>query len=185
PRPRLRRRLVQSRRRARRAGPHRRRHRRARAGDRGRSGLCRRHVQSCAVPAEARTLCRGDGLVASIPGARRGLAMVGAGEARAEAVRDPGRRFVLSPMVARKTPNRRGKTSARKPAATPARRKPLAAYAEKRDFARTPEPKPKHKDAGSREFVVQKHSARRLHYDLRLELDDVLVSWAVTRGPSL
>ena len=55
----------------------------------------------------------------------------------------------------------------------------------KRDFARTPEPEPKSAGHAGGAFVVQKHAARRLHYDLRLELDGVLKSWAVTRGPSL
>ncbi|HMK79156.1 MAG TPA: DNA ligase D [Xanthobacteraceae bacterium] len=71
-----------------------------------------------------------------------------------------------------------------------ARKDPLKDYAGKRDFARTAEPKPQRaakrgaKVAGL-QFVVQKHAARRTHYDLRLELDGVLKSWAVTRGPSL
>ncbi|HXZ14936.1 MAG TPA: non-homologous end-joining DNA ligase, partial [Roseiarcus sp.] len=61
----------------------------------------------------------------------------------------------------------------------------LERYREKRDFARTSEPEPaKAAEAGSR-FVVQKHAARRLHYDLRLELDGTLLSWAVPEGPSL
>jgi bifunctional non-homologous end joining protein LigD len=69
----------------------------------------------------------------------------------------------------------------------PARKAPLRDYRRKRDFTRTPEPKPKSQRAAptALEFVVQKHAARRLHYDLRLELDGVLKSWAVTRGPSL
>ena len=68
---------------------------------------------------------------------------------------------------------------------TKARRKRLGEYTGKRDFARTPEPKPQPGGDATGAFVVQKHAARRLHYDLRLELDGVLKSWAVTRGPSL
>lgn len=74
----------------------------------------------------------------------------------------------------------------------------LETYRAKRDFARTPEPAgeaasssgasgeaatPAHPDR--RRFVVQRHRARRLHYDLRFEVDGVLVSWAVPRGPTL
>jgi len=61
----------------------------------------------------------------------------------------------------------------------------LDAYDAKRNFAVTPEPRAKRAEAGGSRFVVQKHAARRLHFDLRLELDGVLKSWAVTRGPSL
>ena len=67
----------------------------------------------------------------------------------------------------------------------------LAEYERKRDFATTPEPRgrkgrgrAKDRAPGGR-FVVQRHRARRLHYDLRLELDGVLVSWAVPQGPTL
>ena len=61
----------------------------------------------------------------------------------------------------------------------------LAPYRRKRDFARTPEPEPTASKAGERlSFVVQKHAATRLHYDLRLEFDGVLWSWAVPKGPS-
>jgi bifunctional non-homologous end joining protein LigD len=63
---------------------------------------------------------------------------------------------------------------------------PLKEYEAKRKFAETPEPKPGLRPRGSHLlFVVQKHAARRLHYDLRLELEGVLKSWAVPRGPSL
>jgi len=89
----------------------------------------------------------------------------------------------------------------------------LAAYNAKRDFAKTPEPKPKTKAkpkakpktkpkakpktktkpkpkpkttrSRGNSFVIQKHAARRTHFDFRLEHDGTLRSWAVTRGPSL
>jgi bifunctional non-homologous end joining protein LigD len=70
----------------------------------------------------------------------------------------------------------------------------LAAYQAKRDFTKTSEPagarSPKvgsgaDEPTGRRRFVVQRHRARRLHYDLRFEIDGVLVSWAVPNGPTL
>jgi len=63
----------------------------------------------------------------------------------------------------------------------------LAKYRAKRDFKKTAEPSGDVKVAPSARlrFVVQKHAATRLHYDLRLELDGVFKSWAVTKGPSL
>jgi len=66
-------------------------------------------------------------------------------------------------------------------------RSKLAAFRAKRDFERTPEPSGTRAVAAAPQlrFVIQKHAARRLHYDLRLELDGVFKSWAVTRGPSL
>jgi bifunctional non-homologous end joining protein LigD len=71
----------------------------------------------------------------------------------------------------------------------------LKDYQSKRKFGKTPEPKPGPDSVSSRNtepgeddhriFVVQKHSARALHYDLRLELEGVLKSWAIPKGPSL
>src|SRR6516162_10070986 len=109
--------------------------------------------------------------------------MGGLCQACAEILRNPDRAFMTAPRKgkARKT-NPKPKTAS-------SARASLKRYREKRDFARTsepkPEPKPKREAGGPLRFVVQKHAARRVHYDLRLELDGVLKSWAVTRGPSL
>ena len=61
----------------------------------------------------------------------------------------------------------------------------LKLYNEKRRFGDTPEPEGKQEEGQGSTFVIQKHDARRLHYDFRLEVDGVLKSWAVTKGPSL
>ena len=61
----------------------------------------------------------------------------------------------------------------------------LETYRRKRDFSATDEPAGTDRRGHGDAFVVQKHAARRLHYDLRLEIGDALASWAVTRGPSL
>ena len=60
---------------------------------------------------------------------------------------------------------------------------PLEEYRKKRDFSATPEPEPSAGEGEGRAFVIQKHDATRLHYDLRLEDDGVLKSWAVTKEP--
>src|SRR3546814_12231748 len=60
---------------------------------------------------------------------------------------------------------------------------PLAQYNAKRDFKLTPEPAGKVAKGEGDRFIVQTHDATRLHYDFRLEVDGVLKSWAVTKGP--
>src|ERR1700686_2449804 len=61
----------------------------------------------------------------------------------------------------------------------------LAEYRRKRRFAGTPEPRGKKARKDAKVFVIQKHAAPRLHYDLPLEVCRVLKSWAVPKGPSL
>ncbi len=63
---------------------------------------------------------------------------------------------------------------------------PLAGYRETRDFSRTPEPSGETRKPGTTPlFVIQEHDASTHHFDLRLEVDGVLASWAVPRGPSM
>ena len=76
---------------------------------------------------------------------------------------------------------RRSRQRAGRSGATPK----LARYSAKRDFARTPEPPAHAGRSGGSAYLIQKHAARRLHYDFRLEFDGVLKSWAVTKGPSV
>jgi len=68
-----------------------------------------------------------------------------------------------------------------------AEKDPLKEYRSKRDFKKTPEARggEKEKRSGEPMFVIQKHDASRLHYDFRLEVDGVLKSWAVPKGPSM
>ena len=101
------------------------------------------------------------------------------------------------PLIARRAPDRRRALKAGKMTLGRGPKRALEAYVQKRDFARTPEPTPQPEPKGKSKrttkrtkatalaFVVQRHDARRLHFDLRLELDGTLKSWAVTRGPSL
>lgn len=67
----------------------------------------------------------------------------------------------------------------------PARKRKLSTYRAKRDFRKTAEPSGKVGSRRGHSYLIQKHAARRLHYDFRLEMGGVLKSWAVTRGPSL
>jgi bifunctional non-homologous end joining protein LigD len=82
--------------------------------------------------------------------------------------------------VRKRTPRKRTTKPARK---SPAR---LAEYRQKRDFSRTAEPRggPR-RGATKLVYVIQKHAASHLHFDLRLELDGVMKSWAVPKGPSV
>src|SRR3954471_17223118 len=85
-------------------------------------------------------------------------------------------------------PRGTGTAEAMSPQRRTAKGEPLASYRRMRDFSTTPEPAgqdAKDSNAGPRRFVVQRHRASSLHYDLRFEIDGVLASWAVPKGPTL
>ena len=93
------------------------------------------------------------------------------------------------PRAAKKTGSRTksARTHTVSKATSPSAREQLTEYRNKRDFRKTAEPeggaKPR-KQLRKLEFVIQKHAARNLHFDLRLELDGVMKSWAVPKGPA-
>jgi len=97
---------------------------------------------------------------------------------------DPGAHMPKKTTAGSKTAKRGAKA---KPAESRAAAEaPLAEYRRKRDFSRTAEPRGgKAQSKQKLAFVIQKHSASHLHYDLRLELDGGMKSWAVPKGPSL
>src|SRR5262249_18054836 len=163
--------MVQPRRHARRKRAERRGGRGVAVGAQGQPRLHRRGVQSRAAAAEARAASGRRGRLEALSQARSGLALGIAGETRAQVLRDQRRRRRGGRILKRS-----------KPAQSRARKPTLDAYAAKRDFNRTPEPAPKAASAAKttaklerpperRAFVVQRHAARRLHYDLRLELE--------------
>ena len=89
--------------------------------------------------------------------------------------------------TARRTTAKGATARPRRPKDVPSAREQLAEYRRKRDFGRTAEPEggARRKKAAKRlEFVLQKHAASHLHFDLRLELDGVMKSWAVPKGPA-
>jgi bifunctional non-homologous end joining protein LigD len=92
----------------------------------------------------------------------------------------------MARKAVRKT-TKAGKVPSKKPARKATPNAKLRTYRAKRDFKITAEPSGAHKveKAPHLRYVIQKHAATRLHYDLRLELDGVFRSWAVTKGPSL
>jgi bifunctional non-homologous end joining protein LigD len=93
---------------------------------------------------------------------------------------DPGDAFAALGLELSETPAKDGDSGGNDQGANAEER--LEKYGKMRDFGATPEPPPAPAAAPGTRFVIQKHDATRLHYDLRLERDGVLVSWAVPRG---
>jgi bifunctional non-homologous end joining protein LigD len=108
----------------------------------------------------------------------RGYGLTGVVAKRRTSSYEPGRRS--SEWVATTVP-----ASAADPEPSEPDDDKLAAYSRMRDFATTPEPTGGEPTGGAPIFVVQRHRARRLHYDVRLEIGGALASWAVPRGPTL
>jgi bifunctional non-homologous end joining protein LigD len=92
---------------------------------------------------------------------------------------------MAKPTKAKGATKAQGATKAKAASSRRSRPKQLAKYRAMRDFDATSEPSGDEAPQPGHRFVVQRHRARRLHYDLRLELDGVLVSWAVPKGPTL
>src|SRR5690349_24016476 len=97
-------------------------------------------------------------------------------------------RHPVRPLASRQGPEtmHHGATGMTEKTRTRKAPKRLAEYRKKRDFTRTAEPRGgRRQQAAKLAYVIQKHAASHLHFDLRLELDGVMKSWAVPKGPSL
>jgi bifunctional non-homologous end joining protein LigD len=114
---------------------------------------------------------------ASKSAAKKGVARKGA------AKKSTTKKRALAKTAAKKS----GAGAGSAPTTRATSKRPLAEYNAKRDFSRTAEPEGKVPRAKTKtlHFVIQKHEASHLHYDFRLELDGVMKSWAVPKGPSL